>query len=148
MAYVSNEIRRLVEQRALQICEYCLAYQGYSYIKFQIEHIISLKHGGLSIPENLALSCLNCNVNKGSDIGTVVEYDNFTRFYNPRKDHWLQHFEISENGLILSRTYIGEATAKILNFNSIEQVIERREFIETGNYPHINAIQLLSNPPS
>lgn len=55
--YVPLKLKRLVRKRAHQICEYCLSFEGHSFIKFQMEHIISLKHGGLTSAENLALSC-------------------------------------------------------------------------------------------
>ncbi|MCZ2154332.1 MAG: HNH endonuclease [Bryobacterales bacterium] len=42
-----------------------------SYSPHQVDHIISRKHGGASVPGNLAYACLRCNVWKGSDIGSL-----------------------------------------------------------------------------
>ena len=104
-------------------------------VKFQLEHIISLKHGGKTLLENLAYACPICNSNKGADIGTVLEdEDTMVRFFNPRKHDWFEHFELNE-GLILSKTAIGAATVKILDFNRLERVLERLELIDAGVYP-------------
>lgn len=56
-SYIPAKLRRQVAERAHFCCEYCLSFEGLSYIKFQIEHIISLKHGGLTVLSNLAYSC-------------------------------------------------------------------------------------------
>ena len=58
----------------------------------------------------------------------------FVRFFNPRTDRWADHFYL-KNGLILSKTEIGEATVKILDFNHVEAVIDRRLLIQAGRYP-------------
>lgn len=65
--YIPVELRRIVVERANHLCEYCLAFEGFSAVKFQIEHIVSLKHGGQTIAENLAIACIYCNLNKGTD---------------------------------------------------------------------------------
>lgn len=39
--------------RALQCCEYCRIPELFSSIGFEIDHIISLKHGGSSGTDNL-----------------------------------------------------------------------------------------------
>src|SRR4051812_30241919 len=92
-SYIRPEIRRLITERAGGICEYCLISDEDSYYSHQIEHIISVKHGGLSEPENLALACVFCNRNKGSDIASVgIDSFDLIRFYNPRIDAWSDHF--------------------------------------------------------
>jgi 5-methylcytosine-specific restriction endonuclease McrA len=101
----------------------------------QVDHIISLKHEGTSDPENLAYSCLPCNINKGSDVGTIFpDSKRFTRFFNPRKDKWNDHFLISE-GEIRPKTKIGEATIRIFQFNAIERVQRRKLLSIAGRYP-------------
>jgi 5-methylcytosine-specific restriction endonuclease McrA len=44
--YISESSRRLVEERADKRCEYCLIYEEDTYIGCEIDHIISIKHGG------------------------------------------------------------------------------------------------------
>jgi HNH endonuclease len=124
--YISEKIRREVQKRAKNCCEYCLMHQDDSFYTFQIDHIISLKHGGLTVLDNLALSCFPCNSDKGSDIGTILLPKMvFVRLFNPRIDIWAEHFEVFE-GSFYPKTEIGEATIKILNLNEIDKIIERQ----------------------
>jgi hypothetical protein len=140
-SYVSPEIRRRVAERADDICEYCLISEEDSYYRHQIEHIISLKHGGSSKPENLALACVFCNRNKGSDIASIAAGE-LVRFYNPRTDVWSDHFRL--NGTeIEALTNIGEATIRILQFNNIDQITEREVLNRRGRYPNQAAISLI-----
>lgn len=132
--YISDSQRLLVAKRANYKCEYCLIAQADTYHTCHIDHIISIKHGGITENQNLAFACQFCNRNKGSDVGSYLfDTENFVRFYNPRKDKWPDHFYI-ENGFILAKTKIAEATIKILNFNDPEVVIDRRLLIQTGRY--------------
>jgi len=110
---------------------------------FEIDHVISLRHGGISGAENLAFSCLYCNQNKAADIGTMLlPTETFIRFFNPRKDRWNDHFEIS-GSLILPKTDIGEATIKMLKLNDVERIIERQTWLDAGLYPHPDALKLI-----
>lgn len=116
-------------------CEYCRRLEADSFIKFQIDHIISRKHRGQTILENLAFSCSICNGNKGSNIGTILQDGaTFVRLFNPRTDNWHDHFEVSE-GMILSKTEIGEATVLTLEFNTINRILERLDLIKAGLFP-------------
>ena len=45
--------REFVWQRARGLCEYCRMPQRHDPLPFQIDHIISLKHGGADEPENM-----------------------------------------------------------------------------------------------
>jgi 5-methylcytosine-specific restriction endonuclease McrA len=71
-ASVSVRLRRLVIQRAHGICEYCLIHQEDACFSFHIDHIVSRKQRGSTTSANLALSCLRCNVAKGTDPGTFI----------------------------------------------------------------------------
>jgi HNH endonuclease len=59
---------RLVWERAQDRCEYCQIGQEFERNTYEIDHIVSRKHEGPSLARNLALSCVHCNVFKGSDI--------------------------------------------------------------------------------
>jgi len=134
---IPDKLRSLVAKRAGYACEYCLVHQDDLIFGCQIDHILSLKHGGETHPDNLAFSCLPDNINKGSDIGTVLlPGKKLTRFFNPRTDKWTEHFTLSE-GLILPKTKIGEATVKILQLNSHERVLRRQLLMLVGKYPSI-----------
>jgi hypothetical protein len=52
-------LKRLVRDRAENTCEYCRLPQSLDVLPFQIDHVISEQHRGPTVPENLALSCLN-----------------------------------------------------------------------------------------
>ena len=55
---ISFSLRQLVIERAQGRCEYCLIHQDFSIYTHEIDHIIAVKHGGQTLSENLALSCL------------------------------------------------------------------------------------------
>jgi HNH endonuclease len=127
---ISKTLRQKVAVRANFHCEYCLLDEKVSFYVFHIEHIKSIKHGGTSDFENLGYGCPDCNFAKGSDVGTFDASDeNIVRFFNPRKDNWAAHFEI-QNGAILGKTPIGEATVKIFKFNEVERLIFRQQLLD------------------
>lgn len=61
MTYISAELRRQVIDRAGGCCEYCLMNTKDRLLPFEIDHIISEKHGGLTDSDNLCLACYRCN---------------------------------------------------------------------------------------
>ena len=131
--YITEPLRLLVARRANLRCEYCLLPEDASFYTFHIDHIISIKHGGLSASDNLAYSCPICNINKGSDIATVLNDITLpVRFYNPRLDIWADHFEVHSTGFLISKTNIGEATIKILELNQTDSIIERIKMLRLG----------------
>lgn len=134
--YIPVELRRLVVERADRLCEYCLISEAES-LGCQFDHIISLKHGGLTTEDNLAYACVFCNLNKGTDLGFIVwGTGNLVRFFNPRRDLWADHFRFNEDeGAIEPLTEIGEVTARILEFNGSDRIAERQLFVEAGSYP-------------
>jgi hypothetical protein len=128
--YIPENLRQLVTTRANMRCEYCRLSLVNAYFAFHIDHIVSLKHGGLTIAKNLALACALCNLNKGSDIATFLTTSQVpTRFYNPQTDDWNAHFEVLSTGVLTPKTDIGEATIKILKLNHVDAIIERQEML-------------------
>lgn len=133
--YINAELRRLVTTRANSKCEYCQIREADSYWGCHVDHIISEKHGGETTAENLAFACATCNRNKGSNVGSVVpNTSQFVRFFNPRVDSWSDNFRL-DGITIVPTTDIGEATVRILGFNSVERLLERQELIELSRYP-------------
>lgn len=123
--HISEKLRQIVAERAGCRCEYCKIHEEDSFFSFQVDHIISLKHGGTTTPDNLAWSCYPCNNAKSSDVGTVILPDKtFIRLFNPREDEWLVHFEY-ESGVVYAKTHIGTATIKVLKINDIDRIVER-----------------------
>lgn len=124
--YIAESIRQMVAQRANNCCEYCHIHQDNAFYPFQIDHIISLKHGGATELENLAYSCFPCNLNKSSDVGTILLPERtFIRLFNPRLDNWSEHFGM-DSGRMYAKSSIGEATIKVLKLNDIDRIIERK----------------------
>lgn len=132
---IPEKNRRFVAQRANHRCEYCHVHQDDSFLGFEIDHIISLKHGGGNEIENLALACPHCNQHKGSDLTTILEsYEDIIALFNPRKEEWTEHFDI-QNGEILPKTRIGKATIKLLKLNQPDLLISRQILSQSGRYP-------------
>jgi hypothetical protein len=136
---INAETRLAVAVRANYLCEYCLIAEEDTFFGCQIDHIISIKHGGETEADNLAYACAFCNRFKGSDIASVSAKGVLVRFFNPRIDRWLDHFQL-ERLSIQPLTEIGEATARILRVNNIERILERQELNKVGRYPNSSAL--------
>ena len=129
--WISAELRQIIADRANLSCEYCLIAEADTFYGCQVDHIISLKHGGSSDPDNLAYACALCNRAKGSDIGSIATSGELTRFFNPRTDRWSEHFRLN-GATIQPLTAIGEVTARIFGFNESTRLHEREEIIRFG----------------
>jgi len=139
---ISPETRLIVASRANRVCEYCLIAEQDAYFRFQVEHIISRKHGGSSEIDNLALACVFCNRYKGSDIASIVG-NQLVRLYHPRNDRWRNHFQL--NGVIIEPlSQIAEATIRILQMNHGDQILERLTLKRRGRYPSEAARSLIT----
>ena len=139
-SYINAALRRLVATRAEGLCEYCLINEEDAFFGCEVDHILSEKHGGQTDADNLAYACAFCNRSKGSDIGSIVQRTgNFVRFYNPRTDQWAEHF-VLDGVTIVAGSEIGEATARILDFNNEERLFERQTLQAIGRYPSASAI--------
>jgi HNH endonuclease len=134
--YLSQDLRRLVIDRADRLCEYCLIHADDTILGCSIDHVISLKHRGPNDASNLAYACIFCNRYKGSDIGSIIwETQEFVRFYHPRRDAWGEHFRLDIT-TITPISSIGEVTARILGLNDRDRLLERQVLINRGLYPH------------
>lgn len=143
-SYVAADVRRFVESRADHLCEYYVIHADDTYLGCQVDHVIAEKHDGPTHADNLAYACTFCNRAKGTDVGSIApSTGEFTRFFNPRTDHWADHFVLRE-AVIESRTPIGEATAKILGFNEPERIRERETIQNIGRYPPAEAMERLT----
>lgn len=144
--YVSQELRRLVAQRANYLCEYCLVAEVHRSSRYQIDHLISEKHGGSTTEDNLCYSCIFCNLQKGTDLGSINwTTGELVRFFNPRRDFWGEHFRL-DAAAIQPITEIGEVTVRIFDFNSDNRIIERLALMEVNRYPSKLAQQRIIKP--
>jgi len=135
VTYISAELRRIVFERAEERCEYCLYPEAYSFLSFEIEHVVAEKHGGAAMLDNLALACPYCNRHKGTDLGSLdPETGQLTPFFNPRTQSWADHFRL-EGAAIVPLTPEGRVTIAILQFNHPDRIQERQRLIQAGEYP-------------
>lgn len=135
MSSIPSALRQLVCERALGKCEYCLIHQDFSIYTHEIDHIIALKHSGQTTAENLALSCLSCNRHKGSDFATLdPSSGEIILLFNPRLQIWAEHFALN-SARIEGITSIGQATARLLMFNTSTRLLSRQVLIAQGCYP-------------
>ena len=140
---VSVRLRRLIIQRAHGICEYCLIHQADACFSFHIDHIVSRKQRGPTTSANLALSCLRCNVAKGTDPGAFIgRPPRLVRLYHPRQDRWDQHFRLAA-ARIAPLSDEGEATVLLFELNASDRLLLRKALIKAGRYPSVEALTYL-----
>jgi hypothetical protein len=131
--YIPAALRRMVYERAEARCEYCQMPERFSFATHQIDHIIPEKHGGLTVPDNLALACILCNKHKGSDLAAIDPLtDRIAPLFHPRCQGWNEHFALEADGTLVSSTAEGRATLRLLQLNRPEWIEERRLLSESG----------------
>jgi hypothetical protein len=112
-----------------------LVHEDDTFFGCEVDHIISEKYGRASSADNLAYACAFCNRNKGTDIGSLIHSTGaFCRFFNPRTDRWTEHFAM-QGARLRPLTDMGAVTERILGFNAMERVLERRTLIAAERYP-------------
>ena len=118
--------KKLLRERAGDACEYCrLPQKWYSPYKLQVEHIVARQHHGGDELDNLAIACIDCNLNKGPNIAGIDPLSlALTELFHPRRHLWSDHFE-QKRGFIMGKSAIGRTTVYVLKMNSDEQVKTR-----------------------
>lgn len=126
MTYISEATRRQVEDRANHRCEYCLLPADLSFYSHEVDHVIALKHNGITNADNLAYACWRCNRYKGTDLGSFdPKTGEFSFLFHPRTQQWPEHFRWQDaqiNGI----TPEGRTTVQLLKLNSNERITERQ----------------------
>ena len=123
---------RFVRERAGNLCEYCHLPQGFSGLRFHIEHIVPLQHGGTDDTGNLALACPECNLRKGTNLtGVDPDTRQVTLLFHPRRDRWNDHFTLVDGGIV-GRTAAGRTTARLLEMNTGDRLQLRQGLIRQG----------------
>jgi len=134
MTHIPVSLRRLVEERAQNRCEYCRLSLEDAFWPHEVDHIYAEKHGGETSEVNLCFSCNICNRYKGSDICSLdPDSGNVTSLFHPRRDTWSIHFRLDE-GRIEPQTAVGRVTARLLHLNDPERIEERKRLIQLGRY--------------
>lgn len=123
-----------VARRASRKCEYCLAPEYMSSVRFVVEHVLAKVAGGTDDPENVALACYGCNSFKGETAaGRDPISGTESRLFNPRTDNWTDHFVLdTPTCQITGLTDIGRATVSKLRFNRLRQVRSRKHRVQWG----------------
>ncbi len=129
---MDSALRQLVWSRANSRCEYCHLPKEHSFYPFEIDHIVAEKHGGLTVPENSALSCYYCNTYKGPCIASWdAAKKDAVRLFSPRRDDWHEHFHWI-GPILVGRTAIARGTIRVLQINHPDAVEVRRLLLEYG----------------
>ena len=130
--YVPAALRRFVRERAQDRCEYCLIPESATFAAHWIDHIVAEKHGGQTVAENLANSCVLCNQKKGSDLSSIdPDTGVLVALFHPRHDRWTDHFRLTA-GRIQPLTATGRVTVRLLRLNDSERIEEREQLIAAG----------------
>jgi hypothetical protein len=129
------ELRNLVRLRAVGRCEYCRLPESADEWPFHVDHIVAKAHQVNDNPSNLAWSCTQCNLHKGTNFASIdPETSARTDLYNPRLQHWHEHFHVEADGSVVGLTPEGRATVRLLDMNGSPQGELRRSLIEEGIY--------------
>lgn len=129
--YIPIAIQREVIRISDGYCEYCLHPESYSTDYYQFDHIQPIFEGGKNELCNIARSCGRCNIIKSQK---THAFDPITGkvfpLYNPRKDIWTEHFEWSDDQLLIyGLTEIGRTTIEMLQLNR-ESAINLRKLLK------------------
>jgi hypothetical protein len=121
---IPEEKREAVRRRANFPCECCHTNERWQYVRFTVDHIIPNDNDSI---ENLGLACFHCNRRKSDKTEVFDELTNKTvALFNPRTDIWKEHFEWSEDKiLIIPKTKIGRVTVDLLELNR-ERILQIR----------------------
>ena len=131
---VPKALREQVTVRAGRCCEYCGMPDSAVLVRHQPDHIISTKHGGKTLLDNLAYACYDCNHLKSSDIASIdPQTGAVTRLFNPRSDRWRDHFHW-KGARVEPLTDIGRATVALLRLNDVQRVAIRGNLIRQSRY--------------
>jgi len=136
---ISASLQQQVRKRANGFCEYCHASEQWQYVRFTIDHVIPLAHGGTDAFRNLALACFHCNRRKADRVVAVEpESKEDVALFNPRQHVWSEHFIWSADGLLMiGLTPTGQATITALALNR-ERIVAIREADRTaGRHPPV-----------
>ncbi|MBI3756736.1 MAG: HNH endonuclease [Deltaproteobacteria bacterium] len=125
-----RELLHQLRQLARDRCEYCRLPTAYDPLPFQVDHIIAQQHGGVTVIENLAWSCLHCNKHKGPNIAGIDPVSaQLVPLFHPRQQRWERHFAW-DGPVLLGRTRNARATIQVLAINHPDFVAFRAELME------------------
>ena len=141
--YVPVEVERRVREAARDRCGYCLSPQALVMARLEIEHIIprstfAADDAAADNEANLWLACPICNGHKSDKTSASdPETGEEVRLFNPRTQHWAEHFQWSEDGLrVIGLTLTGRATVAALHLaDDPDALLVRANWIVAGWHP-------------
>jgi hypothetical protein len=133
---IPQPLRRWLETLG-ERCEYCQTSEWVTGLSLVADHIRPSSKGGATQRANLCRACSACNTYKHDQ---THAHDPLTskrvRLFNPRRQHWSEHFAWSEDGtLIIGLTACGRATIEALHMNNPRMVRARRRWVRVGWHP-------------
>jgi len=135
--HIPEALRDAVRARAGARCEYCQIPDEAQVATFHCDHCIPESKGGPTAEDNLAWACPRCN---GSKLAATHAPDPQTGetvpLFNPRTDRWEDHFQWSDDLLIVEPLSLtGRATAALLKMNRPKLQHIRALMLELGLHP-------------
>jgi hypothetical protein len=129
---MERALEELVWERARDRCEYCRLSQENHELTFEIDHIRSESHGGLTTASNLCLAYYACNHHKGPNLsGVDPKSSKIVPLFNPRRHKWSRHFRW-DGPFLVGQTPCGRATVVTLRINLNYRVDLRQGLIDEG----------------
>ena len=127
-SHIPAHLERRVRQRANDHCEYCGLSQQWQEATFHVDHVKPKSVGGKTALDNLALACVSCSLRKAARVNANdPSTGNLVKLFNPRRDRWGLHFELTSSCRLRGLTDTGRATVRALGMNRAAIVAIRRE---------------------
>ena len=135
--YISDNLRRQIEQADRGQCCYCQTQEINSGIPLSLDHILPQSKGGKTSFNNLCLACRSCNEFKSNSIeGFDLLTETIAPLFNPRLQKWKGHFRWSDNSTrVEGITATGRATVVALQMNRAVIVAARARWVLSGWHP-------------
>lgn len=137
--YISAELHRRVREHFSDCCAYCHTAEHLTVVTFELEHITPTSAMGLSVFENLCLSCPTCNRRKSNRTSFVdPATGDVVLIFHPQRDRWQDHFSWNAEGCqIVARTSAGRATIAALSMNRPQMIRARRLWVALDEHPPV-----------
>jgi len=135
--HIPQALRAEAERHFQGRCAYCQSPQALMNVTFEVDHILPEKAGGLTVSDNLALSCPLCNGFKGARThGRDPATGGDVPLFHPRRQRWARHFRWADDKqTIEGLTRSGRATVDALQLNNANLLRLRTIWLVIGSAP-------------
>ena len=99
---MNEAARQEVRQHAGFRCEYCRIHERHlPFSAFHLVHVVARQHAGTDDTENVAWSCQECNLLKGTNLSAIdPDTGAVVRLFHPRTDQWDEHIAFMGNRVV------------------------------------------------